>query len=149
MIAFPKMRVGVQAPGATVDTIYYLPPEAVLLAPRNALAERAVRQLERYRDDPDAPFDLPIAPRGTEFQRKVWDALMRIPCGTAKTYGTLAREIGGVARAVGQAGGENHLPIVIPCHRVVAANGRGGFAHSRGGYLLEAKKWLLGHERVI
>ena len=149
VIAFPKMRVGVQAPGATVDTIYYLPPEAALLAPRNALAERAVRQLERYRDDPDAPFDLPIAPRGTEFQRKVWDALMRIPCGTAKTYGTLAREIGGVARAVGQACGENHLPIVIPCHRVVAANGLGGFAHSRGGYLLEAKKWLLGHERVI
>lgn len=149
MIAFPKMRVGVQAPGATVDTIYYLPPEAALLAPRNALAERAVRQLERYRDDPDAPFDLPIAPRGTEFQRKVWDALMRIPCGTAKTYGTLAREIGGVARAVGQACGENHLPIVIPCHRVVAANGLGGFAHSRGGYLLEAKKWLLGHEHVI
>ena len=60
-----------------------------------------------------------------------------------------ASEIGGVARAVGQACGENHLPIVIPCHRVVAANGLGGFAHSRGGYLLDAKKWLLGHERAI
>lgn len=149
VIAFPKMKVGVQTPGDVVSTIYYLPPEAALLAPRNALAERAVRQLERYRDDPDAAFDLPIAPRGTEFQRRVWDALMRIPRGTVKTYGTLAREIGGVARAVGQACGDNHLPIVIPCHRVVAANGLGGFAHSRGGYLLEAKKWLLGHERVI
>lgn len=149
VIAFPKMKVGVQAPGDVVVTIHYLPPEAALVAPRNALAERAVRQLEHYRDDPDAPFDLPIAPRGTEFQRRVWDALMRIPCGTVKTYGTLAREIGGVARAVGQACGDNHLPIVIPCHRVVAANGLGGFAHSRGGYLLEAKKWLLGHERVI
>ena len=58
VIAFPKMRVGVQAPGANVETIYYLPPDAALLAPRNALAERAVRQLERYRDDPGVPFDL-------------------------------------------------------------------------------------------
>lgn len=62
------------------------------------------------------------------------------------TYGELARRLGGEARAVGQACGDNRLPVVIPCHRVVAANGIGGFAHSTGGYLLEAKRWLLLHE---
>ena len=81
------------------------------------------------------------------FQRKVWDALMRIPCGTVKTYGSLAREIGGVARAVGQACGSNPYPVVVPCHRVVATGGGlGGFARERGGFLLDVKRWLLTHE---
>lgn len=149
VVAFPVMRVGVRTDGESVAEIRYLAPEIAEVAPRDALSERAVRQLQRYRDDPDAPFDLPIAPKGTAFQLRVWAALKRIPRGTALTYGGLAREIGGVARAVGQACGENRLPIVIPCHRVVAANGIGGFAHSRGGYLIEAKRWLLVHERAI
>ena len=149
VIPFPKMQVGVQVDGDRLRTIHYLPPDAPLVAPRNALAERAVRQLERYREDADAPFELPLALRGSPFQQRVWDALVRIPRGTVKTYGALAREIGGVARAVGQACGENRLPIVIPCHRVVAANGLGGFAHARDGYLLDAKRWLLLHERAI
>ena len=67
------------------------------------------------------------------------------------TYGELARQLGAgddheTSRAVGQACGDNRLPVVIPCHRVVAADGIGGFAHSTGGYLLEAKRWLLAHE---
>lgn len=158
VLAFPAMRVGVRIAGEHVAEIRYLPPGTPELAPGSALAERAARQLERYREDPDAAFDLPIAPRGTDFQLRVWDALRRIPRGAALTYGAVAREIGGVARdrnagtlarAVGQACGDNRLPIVIPCHRVVAAGGIGGFAHSRGGYLIEAKRWLLGHEGAI
>jgi methylated-DNA-[protein]-cysteine S-methyltransferase len=112
-----------------------------------ALAERAARQLERYRDDPDAGFDLPLLVEGTDFQKRVWDAMCAIPRGRTRTYGELARELGGEARAVGQACGDNRLPIVIPCHRVVAAAGIGGFGHATGGYLLEAKRWLLMHER--
>jgi methylated-DNA-[protein]-cysteine S-methyltransferase len=69
-----------------------------------------------------------------------------IPRGRTRTYGDLAQELGGEARAVGQACGDNRLPIVIPCHRVVAAQGIGGFGHSTGGYLIEAKRWLLLHE---
>jgi len=149
IIAFPAMRVGVRTEGGLVSAIRYLAPATPEAAPGNTLAERAVRQLERYRDDPDAPFDLPIVPRGTEFQKRVWDALVRIPRGTVLTYGALAATIGSVARAVGQACGENRLPIVIPCHRVVAANGLGGFSHARSGYLIEAKRWLLGHEKAI
>jgi methylated-DNA-[protein]-cysteine S-methyltransferase len=149
VVAFPAMRVAICTDGDHVAEVRYLPPDAQERAPRNALAERAVRQLERYREDPDALFDLPIAPQGTPFQLRVWEALMRISRGNVKTYGALAHELGGEARAVGQACGDNRLPIVIPCHRVVAADGLGGFAHSRGGFLIEAKSWLLAHEKAL
>lgn len=143
------MRVGVRTDGECVAEVRYLPPDTAEMAPQNALAERAARQLERYRSDPDAAFELPLAPLGTQFQLRVWDALQLIQRGTVKTYGQLARELDGEARAVGQACGDNPLPLVIPCHRVVAADGLGGFAHSRNGYLIEAKTWLLAHERAL
>lgn len=146
VLGFPKMKVAVATREARVAEIRYLPPSAETLAPRNALAERAARQLERYREDPDAPFDLPLAIEGTPFQKSVWQAMCAIPRGHTRTYGELARELGGEARAVGQACGDNRLPIVIPCHRVVAAGGIGGFAHATDGYLIEAKRWLLLHE---
>ncbi len=146
VLAFPKMKVAVATREARVTGIRYLPPAAATLAPQNALAERAARQLERYRDDPDARFDLPLAIEGTPFQRSVWQAMCAIPRGRTRTYGELARALGGEARAVGQACGDNRLPIVIPCHRVVAADGIGGFAHATDGYLIEAKRWLLLHE---
>ncbi len=149
VISFPAMKVAVATRGETVTAIVYLPPDAAVMAPRNGLAERAARQLERYRADPDAAFDLPLELRGTEFQRRVWRALERIPRGELRTYGALAKSLGTAARAVGQACGENRFPVVIPCHRVVAASGIGGFAHAREGYLLEAKRWLLAHERAL
>ena len=146
IVAFPRMQVAVRTRGALVSEIRYLPPSAKEQAPRNALAERAARQLERYRADADARFDLPLLVEGTPFQRRLWDALCRIPRGRTLTYGELARRLAGEPRAVGQACGDNRLPIVIPCHRVVAADGLGGFAHATTGYLLEAKRWLLAHE---
>ena len=150
VIEFPVMKVGVKTREDRVVAIHYLPASARVEAPRNPLAERAVRQLERYREDADAVFDLPLRIEGSEFQRRVWDLMCAIPRGKTRTYGDLARELGGdlstTARAVGQACGDNRLPIVIPCHRVVAANGIGGFAHATGGFLIEAKRWLLAHE---
>ncbi len=146
IIEFPKMKVALATRDDRVAEIRYLPPSADVLAPRNPLAERAARQLERYRQDPDARFDLPLLVEGSAFQCRLWDALCEIPRGKTVTYGELARRLGGEARAVGQACGDNRLPVIIPCHRVVAANGIGGFAHSTGGYLLEAKRWLLLHE---
>lgn len=140
------MQVGVRTRDGRVCEICYLPPSAAPKAAQSLLGERAARQLERYREDPDTRFDLPLAVEGTPFQRRLWQALCEIPRGKTLTYGELARRLGGEARAVGQACGDNRLPIVIPCHRVVAANGLGGFAHSTGGYLLEAKRWLLAHE---
>jgi len=149
VVAFPVMKVGVAVSGERLSAIHYLPPGTAERAPANALAERALRQLERYREDPDAPFDLPLELRGTPFQLRVWGELTRIPRGQTRTYGALAARLQTAARAVGQACGENCFPVVIPCHRVVAAHGLGGFAHATGGYLLGAKRWLLGHERAI
>ncbi|HET7364029.1 MAG TPA: methylated-DNA--[protein]-cysteine S-methyltransferase [Burkholderiales bacterium] len=146
IIEFPKMKVAVRTREARVAEICYLPPSVAPHAPVNALAARAARQLEQYRDDPNTQFELPLLIEGTEFQRRLWDALCEIPRGKTLTYGELAQRLGADARAIGQACGDNRLPVVIPCHRVVAADGIGGFGHATGGYLLEAKRWLLAHE---
>ena len=146
VIRFPKMNVALATREGRVSEICYLPPSAPLKAPANALAGRAAEQLTRYLENPDTRFDLPLLIDGTEFQKALWRALCEIPRGKTLTYGELAKRLGAEPRAIGQACGDNRLPIVIPCHRVVAANGIGGFAHSTSGYLIEAKRWLLAHE---
>ncbi len=146
VIEFPVMKVGVKTRNDRVVEIGYLPSSTAVIAPRNPLAERAARQLERYRADADAAFDLPLLIEGSPLQRAVWEAMCSIPRGQTRTYGNLAQQLGAEARAIGQACGDNRLPIVIPCHRVVAANGIGGFAHATEGFLIEVKRWLLRHE---
>ena len=150
VVEFPKMKVAVATREDRVAQIRYLPLSASNVSAKNALAERAARQLERYREDPDTRFDLPLLIEGTPLQRRVWEAMCAIPRGETRTYGAIAQQLGETdykkVRAIGQACGDNRLPIVIPCHRVVAANGLGGFAHSTDGYLIEAKRWLLLHE---
>ncbi len=145
-VDFPKMKVAVLTRDERVVEIRYLPSSSPAIRAKSELAERAAWQLERYRRDPDSAFDLPLLVEGSQFQKAVWRAMCAIPRGRTRTYGEIAKELGGEARVVGQACGDNRLPIVIPCHRVVAADGIGGFAHSTGGYLLEAKRWLLMHE---
>lgn len=105
--------------------------------------------LEGRAPRPIAPFSAP----GTEFQQAVWSSLADIPPGQTRTYGQLAAAIGkpGAAQAVGQALRRNPLPLVQPCHRVVAADGLGGFggcAEASGDEQLEVKRWLLEHERL-
>ena len=143
----PFALVGVRTEGVTLAEIVYLPRSAGTLAPSNALAERACAQIEKYVADPGYRFKLPLKQVGTAFQRRVWDMIASIPCGQTRTYGDIARLLRSGPRAVGQACGTNYYPLVIPCHRVVAANGLGGFAHTSGGYLLEVKRWLLLHEK--
>lgn len=88
------------------------------------------------------PAELPLDPAGTDFRRRVWQQLCRIPYGQTITYGALARDLGvGSARAVGNAVGRNPISVIIPCHRVVGAAGLTGYA---GG--LDRKRWLLAHE---
>ena len=149
-VDFPKMKVAVTTRDGRVAEIRYLPLSAPEVPASNPLAAEAARQLKAYLANPDMKFDLPLLIEGTDFQKQLWAALCEIPRGKTLTYGELARKLGGgdheMNRAVGQACGDNRLPVVIPCHRVVAADGLGGFAHSTGGYLLEAKRWLLLHE---
>lgn len=105
----------------------------------------AIFQLDGYFEGRRRRFSLDLFPEGSEFQRQVWAALLRIPYGHTRTYGNVARRLGreGAARAIGAASGANPLPILIPCHRVVAADGIGGYT---GGESL--KRRLLALEGI-
>lgn len=104
------------------------------------LLRAAADQLHDYFDGERTSFQLPLAPHGTPFQRRVWDALCRIPAGETRSYIAVARELGTAARAVGQANGRNPIPIIIPCHRVVGTQGPGGYSGEGG---LDTKRFLL------
>jgi methylated-DNA-[protein]-cysteine S-methyltransferase len=119
------------------------PPEPGWLRDDDLLAPARTQLTAWFRGERRS-FDLPMAPQGTPFQRQVWALLARIPWGSTTTYGALALALGkpGSARAVGAANGANPLPIVLPCHRVIGADGSlTGFG---GG--LDTKRWLLAHE---
>ncbi len=88
--------------------------------------------LDRYFDGEAVAFDLPLAPAGTAYRRQVWAALRAIPLGATRTYAEVARIAGGSARSVGMANAANPIPILIPCHRVVAAGGLGGYSGGDG-----------------
>jgi methylated-DNA-[protein]-cysteine S-methyltransferase len=108
---------------------------------------QASTQLREYFAGERIQFDVPLAPHGTPFQLAAWQALRTIPYGETVSYGEQARRLGdrNLARAVGAANGRNPLPIIVPCHRVVGANGHlTGFG---GG--IECKAWLLDHERAV
>lgn len=105
------------------------------------LAARA--QLEEYFDGARTAFALPLAPEGSPYRQKVWAALCRIPYGTTRSYLDIAREAGGSPRSVGGANAHNPIPILIPCHRVLATTGIGGYS---GGEGLDTKRALLALE---
>ncbi len=111
------------------------------------LLAEAVRQLREYFSGSRAAFDLPLAPEGTGFQKRVWKALLEIPYGETRTYGQIAAAVGNPkgGRAVGMANHNNPIPIVIPCHRVIGANG----ALTGYGGGLDIKRKLLELEGVL
>ena len=111
-----------------------------------ALQNNVSKQLQQYFINPRHKFNLPLDPEGTKFQKRVWQALCDIPPGATKTYGKLAKQLNTSPRAIGNACRKNPIPIVIPCHRVVAKNSLGGFGGERQGKLIAIKGWLLNHE---
>jgi methylated-DNA-[protein]-cysteine S-methyltransferase len=115
--------------------------------PTGEMLARAALQLNEYFAGQRTTFDLPLEAMGSVFEHRVWKALRSIPYGTTTSYGDLAKRLGdpSATRAVGSANGKNPIPIIIPCHRVVGANGDlTGFG---GG--LDRKRWLLEHEGVL
>jgi methylated-DNA-[protein]-cysteine S-methyltransferase len=143
----PFAVLGIRTRAGAVTGIEYLAPRERAQAPTDAIAERACRQLERYLADPQWRFTLPLASSGTAFQRRVWEALGKIPVGESRTYGELARSLHTAPRAVGGACGANPIALVIPCHRVVGSQGSlGGFMGVTAGDPISIKRWLLTHE---
>lgn len=150
IVPAPFGGIGIRTSAGSVRELVYVPPHFGEKEAQDAAAEQAARQLVRYLADPDFVFDLPLPEVGSAFQRKVWQAIAAIPRGSVRTYGQVASHIGSAARAVGQACGANYYPLIIPCHRVTAAGGLGGFAchDDENGFHLSVKRWLLKHEGV-
>ena len=143
----PFAVLGIRVSGSAVTGVEYLPLSEKAMAPSTAIAERACRQIERFLDDSQFRFTLPLAPAGTAFRRRVWDALSEIPVGESRTYGEIARKLASAPRAIGGACGANPIALIIPCHRVVGSQGSlGGFMGVTEGNPIDIKRWLLTHE---
>ncbi len=124
----PFATLGIASDGRAITRLAYLPLTERAQAPMDAVSELALREVERYLDDPAFRFTVPLAPEGTAFQQRVWSALSAIPPGESRTYGEVARLVRSAPRAVGQACGANRIALIVPCHRVVGAMGAmGGF----------------------
>ncbi len=146
-IWMPFAVLGVKTDAEWLTDIDYLPLDTPLLPPVNRLAEETCHQLQAYLQNPHVAFDLPMHISGTQHQQRVWRQIQAIPSGATRSYAEFAMVLHSSPRAVGQACGANRLPIVIPCHRVIAKNGKlGGFMHASDGIPLMIKQWLLSHE---
>ena len=145
----PFATLGITTDGRHVTGLRFLAPGTPAKAPpRDTIAFLACVQLQSYLEDPTFVFDLPLKLAGTRHRLAVWEAMQRIPAGVTRSYGEVAGELGSSARAVGGACGANPVPVVVPCHRIIAARGRiGGFmGASDDGFELGIKRWLLAHE---
>ena len=149
-IKAPFATLGVIADDAYVQAIHFLPISVAAKSPIiNTIAHLATVQLMSYLDNPKFRFDLPLRLSGTKHQLDVWHAMQHIAAGKVKTYGEVAEAIASSPRAVGTACGRNPVPIVVPCHRITAANGLGGFMGGKLDDPLAIKRWLLTHEGYL
>ena len=146
VVAAPFGAVGIYIQGVQV-VIELLPEKHPTKIAEHKVAANVVSQIEAYFSNPRNDFNLPIVFKGTPFQRRVWKAISAIACGRVVTYGEIAQQIGSGPRAVANACGANNLPLIIPCHRVVAKNGMGGYMSGQQDGL-KIKKWLLKHEGI-
>lgn len=149
ILATPFAALGIVTTDGRLSAVDFLPLDTPTQPPQDALAREACRQLEHYLRDPQFHFDLPLAPGGTAFQRRVWAGISAIPAGTTLSYAGLAEQVGSGARAVANACGANPIALVVPCHRVVGSHGLGGFMGGRRMDALDIKRWLLAHEGVL
>ena len=149
ILDFAPCRIGARFTGEALTGLSYLSSDTPLTPNLDQRAKHLANEFEHYAHNPEHHFDLLFVPSGTPFQLRVWRALLAIPAGQVLSYGALAAQLNTAPRAIGQACGSNPLPLVIPCHRVVSANGLGGFMHAASGAPLDIKAWLLRHESGI
>ena len=150
----PIGKLGVCIDSESITRIVWLEEKASELlkisegnVPNDCLKKMVIEALDNYFNSGLFESEISLRPQGTPFQLKVWQALKTIPFGSVRTYGDVAKECHSSSRAVGQACRRNNIPLFIPCHRVVAAKGLGGFM---GGYRhVGRKRWLLQHEGIL
>lgn len=146
VIDSPVGRLSLMARGNALMSVDFLDDNAERREPRSPFLRAAVAWLRSYFQEPGMVFDLALSDAGTAYQRSIWTALKAIPSGEARTYAQLARRVGGSARSVAAACKANPWPIIVPCHRVIASDGLGGYCGTTRGRALEIKRWLLWHE---
>jgi methylated-DNA-[protein]-cysteine S-methyltransferase len=148
LIDSPVGRLALEADGEVLTGVRWATSgEREPRAKPTGVLKEAARQLDRYFARKLQRFDLPLAGRGTDFQKRVWKMMCNIPYGETATYGGMAMALGSGPRAVGTACGRNPIPIIVPCHRVLGSGGReGGFS---GGQGLPTKRRLLALEGVV
>ncbi len=146
VIDSPVGRLGITFSGSAVQRLEFLSGAAGLVPPTGRYARRVVHGIRRYFADPSASLQVDYDVHGTAYQLAVWAFLRTIPAGTTMTYKQLSERVGGSPRSVGNACRANPVPVLTPCHRVVASRGLGGFSGRSSGPLLRIKRWLLDHE---
>jgi len=144
----PIGLLGLIMEGDALYSIDFLADDVEPLAAEDRSTIQVVSQLQHYFRQADWCFSLPLKPVGTPFQLSVWQQLQQIPVGEVRTYGEIAKVLKSGPRAVGNACRKNPLPVIVPCHRVVAASGPGGYAGQTQGRNMTIKGWLLAHEGV-
>lgn len=147
VIDTPVGKMGVDIAGDFVVRVAYLSASVRLIPPRDSVSRRVVSEIRQYFCDPAFKFSVAIELRGTILQKKIWDALQTIPVGVTKTYGELAQIVATSPRVIGNACGRNPIPLIVPCHRVVAAMDIGGYCGGNSDpNFMRIKRWLLTHE---
>ncbi len=142
----PFSNLGIHIEDNKLTRIDFLQKNSKPQAPKDNVARHVTKELQHYLKNPQHIFGVDMHLEGTPFQKKVWKALRKIPSGSAVTYGMLAKQLKTSPRAIGNACRSNPIPVIIPCHRVVAQNHIGGYAGKTQGGKLDIKKWLLQHE---
>ncbi len=145
VILAPFGAVGICTQDDFLTGITLLPATQAEKPPSDSFTQYVANLIGQYFHNPQTLLDVPFAVKGTAFQRRVWQAIAAIPCGQTLAYGELAKKVGSGPRAVANVCGANQIPLFIPCHRVVAKNGLGGFMQGTENGL-KIKKWLLDHE---
>ncbi len=140
----PIGQLGVIVDSQSLTSLHWLSESVSVIAPKSKISGEVCYSLDAYFKSAQNVPDCRLSLHGTEFQQRTWHALMDIPAGQVMTYGELAKQLNTSSRAIGQACRTNPIAILIPCHRIVAANGVGGYMGASRQF--QIKQWLLEHE---
>jgi methylated-DNA-[protein]-cysteine S-methyltransferase len=147
VVATPAGKFALTAISGVLIKCDWAADDAPVQSPDGEFLRDLLAQLQRYWENPSAAqFSAPLLLQGSAFSRTVWEELCNIPCGETRSYGALAKRLQTAPRAVGAACRSNPFTLLIPCHRVVAVSGLGGYAGQRAGRLFDIKQRLLAHE---
>ena len=147
-VTFPFAVMGIRTQGMALVGLDFLSTDNVEEFASTATGKQAWNALVDYLGEPANTHKVVLASEGTDYQKRVWNAIRDIPLGEVRTYGDLALLLDSSPRAVANACRRNKIPLLIPCHRVVAKKGLGGYFGQTHGEMLNTKRWLLEHEGV-